>query len=80
MKRQFGIYEDTGHRVVGNLKTAELRMKRITDKLKKIKYQDVTGVFLFILVLIPAMLKRLSLKRAGKQLWLVSAHGTARDN
>ena len=80
MKRQFGIYEDTGHRVVGNLKTAELKMKRITDKLKKIKYQDITGVFLFILVLIPAMLKRLSLKRAGKQLWLVSEHGTARDN
>ena len=45
--------------------------------LKKISIRDIAGIFIFILLIIPAFIRKHIIK---KQLWLVSEHFTARDN
>ena len=45
--------------------------------LKKISIKDIIGNFIFVLLIIPAFIRKHILK---KELWLISEHFTARDN
>lgn len=56
-------------------------MAKVLDKVKRIKLKNVLGVFIFVLLIIPSLLKRAMLKIHKKQLWLISENGyMARDN
>ncbi len=46
-------------------------------KLKKIKLKEILKIFLFIILVIPAFIRKHILK---KELWLISEYKTARDN
>lgn len=46
-------------------------------KLKKIKLQEILGIFIFIILVIPAFIRKHILK---KELWLISEYKIARDN
>lgn len=45
--------------------------------LKKISIKDILGIFIFVILIIPAFIRKHILK---KELWLVCEHLTARDN
>lgn len=45
--------------------------------LKKISIKDISGIFIFILLIVPAFIRKHIIK---KELWLVCEHLTARDN
>ena len=52
-------------------------MKRI----KQVKLKNILGIFIFILLIIPSLLKKISLKLQKKEMWLISENGyMARDN
>ena len=56
-------------------------MKKIKDSLKYIKLEDILAFFIFILMVIPALLFKLYNKIRGRKLLLVTEDGhTARDN
>ncbi len=46
-------------------------------KLKKIKVKEILGIFIFIILVIPAFIRKHILK---KELWLISEYKIARDN
>lgn len=51
------------------------------NKIKKVSIRDLFGFFLFILVLIPSIIKKIILKLSHKELWLIcETEKTARDN
>lgn len=51
------------------------------DKLKGIKIRDILGIFLFLLVLIPSLIKKIILKISNKECWLIcERENMARDN
>lgn len=52
----------------------------VAAKLKKVTITDIIGIFYFIIMLIPAVIKRTDMKRKNKEIWLVCEHGTGRDN
>ena len=45
--------------------------------IKKISIKDITGIFVFLILIIPAFVRKHILK---KELWLICEHLTARDN
>ena len=45
--------------------------------LKKISLKDILGIFIFVILVIPAFIRKHILK---KEIWLISEHLTARDN
>ncbi|MBP3635037.1 MAG: CDP-glycerol glycerophosphotransferase family protein [Bacilli bacterium] len=50
-------------------------------RLKKVKLADILGIFIFIIVLIPSLIKKLYLKVTKKEFWLIcETKVTARDN
>jgi len=56
-------------------------MKKIKDSLKYIKLEDILAFFIFIIMVIPALLFKLYNKIRGRKLLLVTEDGhTARDN
>ena len=56
-------------------------MKKIKDNLKYIKLKDILAVFIFIIMIIPALIFKVYNKMRGKKLLLVTEDGyTARDN
>lgn len=56
-------------------------MKKILSKIKYIKMQDIFGIFLFLIVLIPSGIYKLYLKLTNKEMWLISEQkNVARDN
>lgn len=56
-------------------------MKKIKDSLKYIKLKDILAVFIFIIMIIPALIFKVYNKIRGRKLLLVTEDGhTARDN
>lgn len=56
-------------------------LKKITNNLKFLKLKDVAAIFIFILVIIPAMIYKLYLKLINKKLYLICEDpNEARDN
>lgn len=56
-------------------------MKKIIDSLKYIKIRDLIAPFIFLLMIIPALIFRIINKIKKRELWLVCENGeTARDN
>ena len=51
------------------------------NKIKKVKFRDVLGIFKFIIVLLPSLIYRIYLKLLKRELWLIcETKNTARDN
>ena len=48
--------------------------------INKIKLVDFLALFVFLLMIFPAWMNRLRLRLLGRELWLVSESGNARDN
>lgn len=56
-------------------------MKGLCNKLKKVKAKDVFGILIFIIVLIPALIKKIILKINKQELFLIcEQENTAHDN
>ncbi|MBP3766509.1 MAG: CDP-glycerol glycerophosphotransferase family protein [Bacilli bacterium] len=56
-------------------------MKKIINNLKYIKLIDIFSFFIFILMVIPALIYKIYLKIINKKIWLICEDGhTARDN
>jgi len=56
-------------------------MKELKEKLKHVRLRDITGIAKFLIVLLPAVLKKFYLKQTKKQIWLIcETENTARDN
>ena len=55
-------------------------MKRFLSKIKQVKSKDIIGLLLFLIVLIPALIKKAYLKIIKKELWLIcEQENTAHD-
>lgn len=49
--------------------------------LKKVSFRDITGIFKFVIILLPALIYKLYLKINQKKVWLIcETENTARDN
>ena len=56
-------------------------MKKILKKMRYFKFQDLIAPFIFIIMLIPSLIFRITNRIKKRQLWLVCEDGnTARDN
>lgn len=56
-------------------------MNQLLSKIKKVKFKDIYGIFIFLLVLIPSFFYKQYLKLRKKELWLVcEKENMARDN
>lgn len=56
-------------------------IKKFIDSIKYLKIKDFLAIFIFIILLIPAMIFKLMNKLKKKEIWLVCEHkDTARDN
>lgn len=56
-------------------------LKKIKDSLKYIKLKDILSIFIFIIIIIPAMIYKIYLKIINKKIWLVcEERDAARDN
>lgn len=56
-------------------------MKKILGKLKKIKLNNILGIFIFLICIIPAFIFNTYLKLRKKELWVICESGElARDN
>lgn len=56
-------------------------MKKLWHKIKKVSLKDLLGILKFIIILIPALIKKYYLKLHKKQLWLIcEQENTAHDN
>lgn len=82
---KYGVY-NTVKRVIEKLniqlilKMGDRMLQLIVSKLKKVTFSDIIGVFFFLVLFIPAFLKKMSLKRKKQQRWLICEHATGRDN
>lgn len=52
----------------------------IGSKIKNISFSDIFGSFIFFILLIPSLTKKLVMKRKKEELWLICERTTARDN
>ena len=56
-------------------------MKKAFSKIKYIKLENVIGIFLFVIALIPSFIYKIFLKICKKEIWLICEQkNTARDN